>query len=191
MKSYQYTPLSSWLGNADVLYLDARVLWLQISGMGGGLILMWLAIEQLMKTVVFQERLKNGDSKKSNMDEVLIELTSWGKKIGHSFKANRAALYKSHPEIFTAEEEIILQSVYDHFEARYVDNQSRSIEIKALKVLDEVYFRLRDLMSEDIPMSHMDMIDSHRHSQIYRMADYTKFAFIDNPHFHGRANYRT
>lgn len=190
MQPYQYIALSSWLGNADMLYLDARVLWLQVSGMGGGLILMWLATEQLMKTLVFQERIKNGDLKAKKIEDVIIELTGWGKKINHSLSNNLAELYKFFPKLFTAEEQRSLEKVYDHFEARYADNKSRSIEIKALNTLDGIYFKLRDLISENLPISHMDMIDVHRQSTMYRMADYTKFAFQNNPHFHKRTKYR-
>lgn len=191
MQSHQYMPLNSWLGNADNLYLDARVLWLQINGMGGGLILMWLAIEQMMKTVTFQERIQRGESASNTMEDVLLDFTKWGKKIGHSFSANHNAISEFYPSILSKHEKAVLESVYDHFEARYVDKQHRSIEIKALHTLDKVYFRLRDLVSEDLPMSHIDMIDLHRKLPAFGLADYNKFAFIDNPHFHARKRYRT
>lgn len=190
MDSFEYIPLSSWLGNADVLYLDARVLWLQISGMGGGLILMWFAIEQLMKTVVFQERIKNNENKSVNAEEVFSELDQWGKKIGHDLSKNLTELYKYYPNLFNTDEEKVLKNVHDHFEARYVDNKSRGIEIKALNMLDAAFFKLRDLISEDLPMSHMDMIDINRQSKLDRLDEYTKFAYLKNPHFHKRASYR-
>jgi len=191
MQSFEYIPLSSWLGNADTLYLDARVLWLQGDGLGSGLILMWLAIEQLIKTVVFQDRIQNRELKAKDAEAVFAEFDSWGKKINHSFASNLNALYTHHSDLFSEDEKKVLQNVYEHFEARYVDNKSRGIEIKALNVLDEIYFRLRDLISEDLPMSHIDMIDVHRKSEMYRLSDYTRFAFTDNPHFHARAHYRT
>jgi hypothetical protein len=99
MKSFEYIPLSSWLGNADTFYLDARVLWLQISGMGGGLILMWFATEQLMKTVVFQERIKNNEHKAANAEAVFLELDHWGRKMGHDLSKNLTALYNYHPKV--------------------------------------------------------------------------------------------
>jgi hypothetical protein len=93
-------------------------------------------------------------------------------------------------KLFSADEEKALENVYDHFEARYVDNKSRGIEIKALNELDSMSFKLRDLISEDLPMSHMDMIDVIRQSKLDRLDDYTKFAYLNNPHFHKRARYR-
>src|SRR5437868_5490422 len=109
MQSYQYIPLSSWLGNADVLYLDARVLWLQISGMGGGLILMWLAIEQLMKVIIFQERIKNNELESKNADDVFIEIGRWGKKMNHKLPNILSELDKYYPNLFTPTEKIALE----------------------------------------------------------------------------------
>ena len=190
MESFEYIPLSSWLGNADILYLDARVLWLQISGMGGGLILMWFAIEQLMKTIVFQERIKDKEHKSTSAEEVFSELDQWGRKMGHDLLKNLTALYNYHPNLFSSDDEKALEDVYSHFEARYVDNKSRGIEIKALNKLDSIFFKLRDLISEDLPMSHMDMIDVNRQSKLDRLDEYTKFAYLNNPHFHKRPKYR-
>lgn len=190
MKSFEYIPLSSWLGNADSLYLDARVLWLQVSGMGGGLILMWLAIEQLMKMLIFQWRIENDEHSSKTSAEMFKELDSWGRKINHRLSDILRELNTCYPNFFQPEEIATLKNVYDHFEARYVDNKSRGIEIKALNTLDDIFFKLRDLTSEDLPIGYMDMIDINRKSKLDRLGYYTKFAHVNNPHFHKRVNYR-
>jgi len=190
MESFEYIQLSSWLGRADNLYLDARVLWLQISGMGGSFILMWLAIEQMMKLIIMQERIKKMlHTSKSSLD-LEKELNGWGLEFKHNLSKLLKELEVSYPNLFTSTEIELLKKMHRLFEGKYSSSTPIGIHISSLNIMDCIFFKLRDLTSKDLPMSQMDMIDVNRNSTLNRLGDYVKFAYLDNPYFRKRKEYR-
>ena len=192
MNSYEYIVLNTWLANADRLYLDGRLLWLQVGGIGSSCILLWLSVEQIIKTVVFQRRIQNGEFNSSNQDATHKKLDAWGMKIGHKIEKNLQALNDTYPKLLTNEEIKTLEKIYEHFNRRYVVNSSTGIAIDLLHKVDAIYFKLRDLISEDLPVAFIDEIAIRRErGQQHAIEDYMKFAYLDNSSFRKRSRYRT
>ena len=190
MQPFEYIQLSSWLGRSDALYLDARVLWLQISGMGGSFLLMWLSIEQMMKMIIMQERIKKKLHASKSSSDLEKELDGWGLEFKHNLSKLLKELATYYPNLFTPAEIDLLKKMHRLFEGKYSSSTPIGIHISSLNTMDCIFFKLRDLTSEDLPMSQMDMIDVDRNSTFSRLGSYTQFAYLDNPYFHQRANFR-
>lgn len=192
MNSQEYMPLNTWLTNADMLYVDGRALWLQIAGIGGGCILVWLSLEQIMKTLVFQDRIKKGVFSGENANDTYEKFNDWGRNIGHGLAANVNALQECFPNIFSERDLIVLEKVHEYFDRRYVVNTSTGISINMLGDIDRVYFMLRDLVDNNIPIAYIDEIALGREeNKEHLLEKYRQLAYLRNKSFRRRKEYRT
>lgn len=191
MNSHEYIPLNSWLSNADMLYIDGRLLWFQISGISGACILLWLSIEQVMKTLIFQKRIKEGRYSSTDSKSTFKQFNSWGQELGHDLKGIRTEFEKCFPELISQVDEQAIGKVYEFFNRRYVVNTSSGIALDLIHKVDSVYFKFRDQISEDLPIAFLDEIaDRKSKSKPQPLAAY-EYAFTDNPYFRARKNFRT
>lgn len=190
MEPSEYLALSSWLQRSDALYIDARVLWLQVSGIESSFLLMWLSLEQMMKMIVMQERIKGKAHKSKTVKGLEDEMNLWGHRgFGHNLNKLLKKIDSYYANLFTAEEIRVLHSLNRLFEGKYSLTPA-NIRINDLKVCDCIFFKLRDLTSEDLPMGEIEMIDVDRTARAKRLSQYKHIAYLNNPCFHRRAKYR-
>lgn len=191
MNSYEYIPLSTWLSNSDMLYLDGRLLWLQVGGVGGSFMLLWLSVEQIMKTLVFQYRIQASDFNSNDGNDTLKQFDKWGIEIGHNLNKNLMMLNKYYPNLLLNSDINALEKIYEYFNRRYVTNSVSGIPLSLLRDVDNVYFKLRDQISEDLPASFIDEIALRKeNNEVHILEEYMKFAYLQNNSFRKRHKYR-
>lgn len=81
MDSKSYLSLNSWLQKSDQNYMEGRLLWLNWL-VNGASNLLWLALEQIIKILLLQQKIDSLSNKASDLDELHSILDREGKKIG-------------------------------------------------------------------------------------------------------------
>jgi hypothetical protein len=79
-----------------------------------------------------------------------------------------------------------LEKVNEYFHRRYVTNEGTSISLGLLNMIDDLYFLIRDQMSEYIPCAMIDEIRFNRDHEGKQSVPYFHYAFHENQHFRSR-----
>lgn len=194
--------LGAYLTTADRHYLDSRILWHSNSHFGASMPL-WLAIEQMIKLYIVQSRVENRslgsvrfkdkgatvtltyNPTESNM-EVAFSLLS------RSFY-NLSPKHKPEPLVQHMQGLLDISSYRRHlekvnelYERRYYVNKGTSIPKGTFQKMDELYFKLRNAVSNNIPRSLMDEIAYQKKFDTGHPLRNFIYAYYENPYFQAK-----
>jgi hypothetical protein len=201
---YYYFCLHAYLSRADDHYVEGRFLWANYA-VDGACILLWLAIEQLIKLNIIQERIENkvldGIEIKESGNKVTLGYDPQEKDVRKIHKILDKTSYKINSRnqldkllvilndevnIDLSMYEDTLGSVKEYYERRYYKDQGTSISLGQLESIDEVYFLLRGNLNEQFPRALIDEINFQKKFEIVHPLPFWIFAYRENKHFKSR-----
>jgi hypothetical protein len=201
---YYYFCLHAYLSRADDHYVEGRFLWANYA-VDGACILLWLAIEQLIKLNIIQERIENkvldGIEIKESGNKVTLGYDPQEKDVRKihkildktSYKINSRHQLNELLRILNDQVNIDLSIYYDtlrkvkeYYERRYYKDQGTSISLGQLESIDEVYFLLRGNLNEQFPRALIDEINFQKKFEIVHPLPFWIFAYRENKHFKSR-----
>lgn len=190
---------NSYLSLIDHHYLDGRFLWMNHAYSSAGNLL-WLSFEQLIKLLIIQTKIE-----KDEIETIVIKDKTQGKvilkinknesdfkvihKILDSLFFNLEPQHKIDPLIRMLKEncgidlnkhEICLRKIKEYFNRRYVTNSGTSFDPKMINEIDEIFFKLRNSCSQEIPQSFIDEIIFRRKFKIQEPIPYFESVFYKN-----------
>jgi hypothetical protein len=201
---YYYFCLHAYLSRADDHYVEGRFLWANYA-VDGACILLWLAIEQLIKLNIIQERIENkvldGIEIKESGNKVTLGYDPQEKDVRKIHKILDKTSYKINSRhqldklLGILNDEVIIDlsmyedtlgSVKEYYERRYYKDQGTSISLGQLESIDEVYFLLRGNLNEQFPRALIDEINFQKKFEIVHPLPFWIFAYRENKHFKSR-----
>jgi hypothetical protein len=201
---YYYFCLHAYLSRADHHYVEGRFLWANYA-VDGSCILLWLAIEQLIKLNIIQERIEkkvlDGVEIKESGNKVTLDYDPQEKDVRKinkildktSYKINSRHQLNELLRILNDQVNIDLSIYYDtlgkvkeYYERRYYKDEGTSISIGQLDSIDEVYFLLRGNLNEQFPRALIDEINFQKKFDLGHPLPFWIFAYRENKHFKSR-----
>jgi len=185
--------INSWLQKADHLYIDWRCLWYKM-WIDSACILLWLSIEQIMKILIIQNKIKNWEIiiKDLDLNEIHKLYDKEARKITSSQKTQHSSdkvlkiFHDNYPEFNINEYEESISKVNEYFDRRYVKHCWTSINILLLYKIDELYFNFRDLIDENVVQWTIDEIFIRKEAWVWQTTQVFNYAFQDNTYFRPR-----
>lgn len=185
MDSKSYLSLNSWLQKSDQNYIEGRLLWLNWL-VNGASNLLWLALEQIIKILLLQQKIDSLSNKASDLGELHSILDREGKKIGHDVHGLIENINTKYPHIDIAKYEETLRKLQEYFYRRYVVRGGSSISMQMLDSVDELYFLLRNEVDPDVGLGTIDEIYIQRkHNWGHPLAAFA-YTYLQNNHFRTR-----
>jgi hypothetical protein len=201
---YYYFCLHAYLSRADHHYVEGRFLWANYA-VDGSCILLWLAIEQLIKLNIIQERIEkkvlDGVEIKESGNKVTLDYDPQEKDVRKinkildktSYKINSRHQLNELLRILNDQVNIDLSIYYDtlgkvkeYYERRYYKDEGTSISIGQLDSIDEVYFLLRGNLNEQFPRALIDEINFQKKFDIEHPLRFWSYAYRGNKYFKSR-----
>jgi len=201
---YYYFALHAYLSRADGHYVEARLLWLN-NAWDGSCNLFWLAIEQLIKLNVIQQRIENKclrDIKiKENGNDIIysydpqetdirkihkiLDKTSYGINSKHQLN-ELLRILMMETGIDLSRFRNTLETVKEFYELRYCKDEDSSLDLRQIDKIDEIYFCLRNNLNENIPRALIDEISYQIKFNTGHPLPYFVYAYQNNKHFMSR-----
>lgn len=196
-----FLSLTSYLTRADRHYVEGRFLW-ATQAVDGSCILLWLGIEQIIKTYIVQHRLINGTLQdvvvKNGPSKTVVKYDPQetdSKKIHALFDRTFYNIDPRHDldrlmEIMANEVHFSLEShkanlekVKEYYERRYVQPGGTSISLDQIFTIDQVYFLIREKLAPEIQCSLIDEIAYQKHFDFKHPLQHFQYAYRDNRFF--------
>jgi len=174
-----YSPLQAWLYSADEHFIAGRALGIMTVFLRQSCGSTWLGFEQIIKTLLLQDCIS-----KSQQHYSSAELGNIAKEYNHKIDKLFASFEQIHPQVITSDYKERLEQVYNFYWARYPHTNPGSIKLN-FRLLDELYFKLRDLVDSDVGFGLIERIYI-RKCQGNTQEKGDDFAFINNPSFRPR-----
>jgi hypothetical protein len=181
--------LNSWLRHADQFYIDGRLLWFN-QGINGACVLLWLSLEQMLKTLIFQKRLRAGLIMRTDNIDILNTLNKAGRSFNHELSDLIIAFKNDYPRVLSVKDIGVLTKLHEFFSRRYVSNTNSLIRLDLITSVDNLYFKLREYISASISLSIIDEIGLRLKIGIqHPLEGYMIYAYIENQYFRRRKKY--
>ena len=203
---FHFLALTEFLCRADQHYVEGRFMWFQ-QAWYGSCILLWLAVEQLMKTVIVQHRILNGtmhpisinhnsstitvshNPQEKEMSKILTILDRTFFKIDRRHDLdNLVDIMENEVGVNLASFKSPLAKVKEIYERRYFKNVGTSISLTVINEIDEFYFTFKSNLPPDIHRSLIDEIAYQKKFNNGHPLHYFQFAYLTNPHFKAKSH---
>jgi hypothetical protein len=192
--------LGAFLNTADRHYLDGRILWFSNSPFGAGMPL-WLAAEQMIKLYIVQDHVekkslgsvsvRDGSGAKVTLtySPTEVDMNVALQVVGKSFYDLSP---KHSPDPLLTEMTSLLdisaykdalEKIHDLYERRYFVNTGFALPLDTVHKLDEVYFKVRNSLSKNIPRALMDEIAYQKKFDTGHPLSNFMYAYYKNPSF--------
>ncbi len=196
--------LHGYLSNADQHYMEGRFLWFNLCHHGASNLL-WLSLEQMITIVIFESRLflgkidpftikKDGVETEYKYDPQEKDIKKIDQIISRTlYKIERRHRLEILLKKLQNETKLSLDSYYPTLEKlkefhdrRYYENVSTSINHGIINQIDEVFFKLRNMISEFIPRALIDEIAYQQKFKTGHPLPCFVYTYKDNKHFSSR-----
>jgi hypothetical protein len=161
-----YAALCAWLTRADENYMGGRLL----ARAGGHLAagnLLWLAFEQIAKTLILQEKVPSmplpegpPENRSEDLTTIFGLFEEEAKRVRphHEWGPLSAELARTYPDLDLSSCEATLAKMPEFFSMRYYKEGPHKFSRDEVDTIDSCYFLLRDRIVLDIGMGEIDTL---------------------------------